>query len=160
MNNKNIAIILVVLVLVIGGVLYFMKSNDSGTIVMPTESDSTTGGATTKNSGQPSTTAVTTTTTTVTTPPAPAPTPVPVVRNINITGFKYDPASLTVKKGDTVVWTNLDSIEHTVTGTNGGPDSNTISFNQKYSYVFDKVGTFPYTCKIHPNMKGTITVTN
>ncbi len=29
----------------------------------------------------------------------------------------------------------------------------------KYSHMFAKPGTYPYHCKIHPSMKGTITVT-
>ncbi len=75
-----------------------------------------------------------------------------------ISNFQFQPASLTVNKGDTVIWTNEDSMGHTVTGDNGGPNSPTLQKGQIYNYTFNKAGTFNYHCSIHPNMKATIIV--
>jgi plastocyanin len=35
--------------------------------------------------------------------------------DVDISGFAFDPASLTITEGDTVTWTNLDQTPHTVT---------------------------------------------
>lgn len=90
--------------------------------------------------------------------PAPIPTPAPTTYNVTIQGFAFSPASLSVKKGDTVIWTNKDSAGHTVTGNNGGPSSPTIGTNETYSYTFNSAGTFSYHCAPHPNMTGTVVV--
>lgn len=87
----------------------------------------------------------------------------PAVSNVSvdIKDFKFTQASLMVKKGTTVIWTNQDSASHTVTSDNaGGPlASDLIAQGKTYSYTFNTVGTFAYHCKVHPNMKGTVTVT-
>lgn len=95
--------------------------------------------------------------------PAPMPTPAPspvsgATHKITIQNFAFSSYSITIKKGDTVVWTNQDSMAHTVTGNNGGPKSASISPGQSYSYTFTKTGTFAYHCTIHPTMVGIVTV--
>lgn len=83
----------------------------------------------------------------------------PVTRTLTIQNFAFDKfATVTVRKGDTIVWVNKDTMAHTVTGDKGGPASQTIPAGGKYSYTFDAVGTFPYHCTIHPNMKATVVV--
>lgn len=79
--------------------------------------------------------------------------------NLTIANNAFAPATLTVKKGSTVTWTNSDSVPHTVTGDNGGPSSERLSNGQSYSYVFDTAGTFAYHCAVHPSMHGTVVVT-
>ena len=72
--------------------------------------------------------------------------------------------NLTVTVGTTVTWTNQDGARHTTTsGQNGqfddaGWNSPTLSRGESFSHTFDQVGTFAYTCKIHPSMNGTVTV--
>ena len=68
--------------------------------------------------------------------------------------------NVTVKKGGTVSWGNLDTLEHTITGDKGGPDSNSLKKGEIYSYKFDTVGTFAYHCKLHPEMTAVVIVTN
>ena len=85
--------------------------------------------------------------------------PAPVTRSVNIQNFSFDQTPLTIKQGDTVVWTNKDSAPHTVTGDNGGPSSGTLNQNQTYSFTFINNGSFAYHCNFHPSMKGTVTVT-
>ena len=84
----------------------------------------------------------------------------PVAANtVDISNFAYDAETITVTKGTTVTWTNQDTVDHTVTGTDGGPDSALLSKGQSYSYTFDEVGTFEYFCKPHPYMTGKVVVT-
>lgn len=80
---------------------------------------------------------------------------------VTISNFSFSPATLTVKKGTTVTWTNQDSVAHTVTETDGktGPDSASLGKGQTYSFTYTTAGTFTYHCKIHPDMTGTVTVT-
>jgi len=74
-------------------------------------------------------------------------------------GGKYDPASITIKTGDSVTWDwQDDSASHTVTDDNGAFDSSSQSKGFTFSYKFDKAGTFGYSCTIHPAMKGSVTV--
>jgi plastocyanin len=80
--------------------------------------------------------------------------------DITIQGFAFSPADITVKAGTTVVWTNQDSASHTVVADDGGWKSGGMAKGESFSRVFDTPGTYPYHCGIHPNMKGTITVTS
>jgi plastocyanin len=76
---------------------------------------------------------------------------------IDITNFAFVPATVTISKGTTVVWTEQDSgISHTVTGT--GFDSGPLSQGQTFNQTFNDAGTFNYHCSIHSNMTGTIIV--
>jgi len=77
---------------------------------------------------------------------------------VSIANFAFDPASLTVKVGDTVTWTNKDSVAHTVTADDGSFKSEQIQPGAAYKFTFAKAGTFSYHCSIHPNMTGSITV--
>lgn len=81
--------------------------------------------------------------------------------SVSINNFKFSPADITVKKGTTVTWTNNDSVGHTVTETDGkdGPKSSDLNQGQTYSFTYNTVGTFKYICSIHPNMTGSVTVT-
>jgi plastocyanin len=84
------------------------------------------------------------------------------VNKVTIKNLKYEPAEISVKTGETVVWTNKDDNDHTVTGDNGGPDdafkSDNLGSGDKFNYTFAKKGKYKYHCKYHPRMKGTVTV--
>ncbi len=83
----------------------------------------------------------------------------PVTHSVDISGFSYTPSSLTVNAGDTVVWTNHDTVGHTVTSDQGTElHSGVMAAGQAYSHTFDTPGTYTYHCTIHPYMKGTVTV--
>lgn len=80
---------------------------------------------------------------------------------VAIQNFAFSPETITVKVGTKVTWTNKDSAGHTVTGdTSDGPASDTLAQGASYSFTFSKAGTFTYACSIHPDMKGTVIVTN
>ena len=80
---------------------------------------------------------------------------------VTITNFSFSPTDVIVKKGTTVTWTNNDSVQHTVTVDSGddGPKSQPLSSGQAYSFTFNDEGTFNYHCSFHPEMHGTVTVT-
>jgi LysM repeat protein/plastocyanin len=76
----------------------------------------------------------------------------------------FMPNTLTIQRGTTVVWTNLDPGPHTVTsGTPGNPDglfdSGQKQTGQTFSFKFDNAGQYHYYCQINGNqMTGLITV--
>lgn len=87
----------------------------------------------------------------------------PVAANsVTIQNFTFTPASITVKKGTKVTWTNNDSVAHTVTETDGQtvPDSGTVNQGSSYSFTFPAAGTYHYHCAFHPGMLGTVVVTD
>lgn len=88
--------------------------------------------------------------------------PPAATNSVTIQNFAFSPASITVKKGTKVTWTNKDTVAHTVTENDGqaGPSSGDLDLNASYSFTFTKTGTFQYHCAIHPGMTGTVTVTN
>lgn len=80
---------------------------------------------------------------------------------VTIRNFAFSPAAITVKKGTTVTWTNQDSTAHTVTESDSqdGPKSDNLAQGASYTFTFNTTGTFKYHCLIHPDMIGTVTVT-
>lgn len=99
-------------------------------------------------------TAVTSTTTS--TPAASAPKS-PTV-SVDISNFSFQPQTLTVASGTTVVWTNRDSAAHTATAEERSFSSDTLNTNGKYSHTFTTVGTFSYFCTFHPSMQAKVIV--
>lgn len=81
--------------------------------------------------------------------------------SVTIQNMSFSPASITVKKGDTITWTNQDAVGHNVTETDGktGPNSSTLNQGKTYSFTFNEIGTFSYNCSLHPYMTGSVTVT-
>jgi plastocyanin len=78
---------------------------------------------------------------------------------IPIQAFAYQPTTLTVPAGTTVVWTNHDPVAHTVTDVNQTWDSGLFEENGTYEMTFDTPGTYQYYCVPHPMMIGTVEVT-
>jgi len=70
----------------------------------------------------------------------------------------FKPDNLTVKVGATVTWINNDSYSHTVVDNGGAFESETLRNGDKFSFTFDKEGTYDYFCGLHTFMKGKITV--
>jgi plastocyanin len=76
----------------------------------------------------------------------------------------FDPANISVKIGTTVVWSNKDSVSHTVTsgnpsaGQSGVFDSGLIKSGNTFQYKFSSAGTTEYFCTLHPWMTGKVTV--
>jgi plastocyanin len=88
----------------------------------------------------------------------PATTPATSGNAVTLSNFLFSPATLTVKVGTTVTWTNKDGVTHTVTSDSDVFNSGNLAPNATYSFTFSNAGTFAYHCSIHTSMKGTIIV--
>jgi plastocyanin len=79
---------------------------------------------------------------------------------VSMKNIQFAPKSVTAKVGQTVKWTNDDSVDHNVTATSGETfKSSTFGQGATYSHKLTKAGTIKYVCTIHPGMEGTIVVT-
>ena len=78
---------------------------------------------------------------------------------VTIDNFAFAPATLTVKAGTTVVWTNHDEEPHTVAASDGSFHSPGMGTGATYSHTFGAAGKFDYVCSIHPMMHGSVVVT-
>lgn len=77
---------------------------------------------------------------------------------VTIENFAYTPATITVKKGTIVTWTNQDDVRHDVAADGGAFKSELLAKGESFSHTFDEIGTFKYHCTPHPNMIGTVIV--
>jgi plastocyanin len=86
--------------------------------------------------------------------------------------FNFSPATISIKAGTAVKWTNTGSVSHSVAADDGSFDSGAIGGSMpdpyypdqmtsggNYQRVFATQGSIAYHCTVHPTMKGTITVT-
>jgi plastocyanin len=84
--------------------------------------------------------------------------PGPVTYEVRIDGVRFDPQELTVKVGDTIVWTNHDPFPHTSTAVGKQFNSREIAAGRSWKFTARKKGVFPYACLLHPTMLGTLRV--
>lgn len=138
--NRNIGLVIAALVvLILVGVGLSYNSRNTTTSATPTPSSTASSSATSTASASATTSSTN--------------------QSVTIKDLSFSPATLTVKKGTTVTWTNSDAMSHTVTGSNGGPSSSTLQQGDSYHFTFNTVGTFTYACSFHPSMHGTVIVT-
>jgi plastocyanin len=72
--------------------------------------------------------------------------------------YRFAPAAITVPVGATVTWTNDDNFTHNVAFEGSEPMK--MSPGDSTTRTFDRAGTFPYVCTLHPqDMQGTVEVT-
>ncbi len=84
-------------------------------------------------------------------------TPAPV--EIRIDNFSFGPASVTVPAGTEITWVNRDDIPHTVTSDDKTTfKSHPLDTDEKFTFKFDKPGTYTYFCSIHPKMTAKVVV--
>jgi amicyanin len=78
---------------------------------------------------------------------------------VTIDNFSFAPATVMVKAGTTVTWTNRDDIPHGIVSANNafkrGPALDT---DDSFSFTFTTPGTYQYFCYLHPKMVGSIVV--
>ena len=67
-------------------------------------------------------------------------------------------SELTIRAGQTVKWTNKDSVNHTATADDNSWGTGTIKPDGAFVRRFDEPGTYTYFCSYHPEMTGTIVV--
>jgi plastocyanin len=81
------------------------------------------------------------------------------VHHVSITSSGFSPRNININVGDTIVWTNDDTTDHTVTESIGGSfDSGNIAPSGTFSMTFATAGTLGYDCTIHSTMTGSINV--
>lgn len=81
---------------------------------------------------------------------------------VTVTDFKFEPKTLTVNEGDTVVWDNKEGL-HTIKSDTEAFVSKNLKAGESFSYQFTKAGKYPYHCGFHggkggADMAGTIIV--
>jgi plastocyanin len=77
---------------------------------------------------------------------------------VDIRDMRFAPGTLTIAVGDTVTWTNSDSMPHTATSEDDAFDSGNMDEGQSFSFTFTEPGTYEYRCDYHSDMTGTIVV--
>lgn len=63
-----------------------------------------------------------------------------------------------ITAGQTVKWTNNDSVNHTATADDNSWGTGTLKPNQSFVHRFAEAGTYTYHCSYHSEMTGTIVV--
>lgn len=77
---------------------------------------------------------------------------------VRIVDYAYEPATISVRAGDTLVWTNVGRAPHTVTADDRSFDSGRMASGGTYSRTFTSPGTFAYFCTLHPEMRAVVAV--
>jgi plastocyanin len=80
--------------------------------------------------------------------------------SVDIANSGFTPTTIHVKVGQAVVWTNTDSSSHSIASDNPKPlfDSQSLSQNDTFSYVFNKAGTYPYHDNANTRLAGIVIV--
>jgi plastocyanin len=80
---------------------------------------------------------------------------------VTMQNITFEPSSNQVKVGETVTWTNEESVGHDVTADDGsfksGPPGG-MKQGDTFEHKFNQAGSFAYKCTVHPNMTGTVEV--
>jgi plastocyanin len=84
---------------------------------------------------------------------------------VSLKNIQFDPKDITVKPGETITFTNDESVPHDVHKQSGpggdfasGPDGG-MQQGDTFDLKLDKPGKYEYVCHVHaPGMAGTITV--
>jgi plastocyanin len=75
-----------------------------------------------------------------------------------VRGMAMDPAVLTVKAGDAVVFKNVDIVPHTATSADRF-DSGVLQPQKDYRVTLSRPGEVAVQCTLHPTMRARIVVT-
>jgi plastocyanin len=92
-------------------------------------------------------------------PAAPVAGALPSSSQVMILDNSFDAQTIRVAVGAEVSWMNHGALKHTVTFTDGSGSSPLLSTGQAWSRTFAKPGTYRYVCALHPEMTGTVVVT-
>ena len=83
--------------------------------------------------------------------------PINYTARISIEASGYNPATVTVMQGGSILWVNNDAEQaHTVTADDGSFDSGDIQPGGTFSYTFNNIGPHYYHCKYHKEMSGVV----
>jgi plastocyanin len=82
----------------------------------------------------------------------------PKTHTVAMEAMRFQPETITVAPGDTIIWINKDLVPHTATSEAGRFDSKDIQTEQSWKYTTRNKGDFAYVCTFHPTMKGMLRV--
>jgi plastocyanin len=80
---------------------------------------------------------------------------------IALTGsLTFDPADVSIERGQTVVWRNAAAMLHTIAphGHSEWSEGSVSNLNDTFAHTFHNEGTFPYVCTLHAGMTGVVRV--
>ena|SRR5579871_2066176 len=154
--NKNIIIVVIVVIVILAGGFILLKGN-----------------STTQNSvnatNQPTKEVTQAMQPTTQTTEAMQPTGMEKtsVNAVSYTENGFQPQTITIKKGESVTWTNKDSDElwvasnphPTHTDYPGFDELASITTGKTYTFTFTKIGQWGYHNHLNPSQKGTVVVT-
>lgn len=78
--------------------------------------------------------------------------------DVCLQGYDYVPGELTVAVGDTVTWTSISNLTHTVDADDHSFESDLMNYGDSFEHTFAAAGVYAYHCDLHPLQLGTITV--
>lgn len=74
---------------------------------------------------------------------------------VELRNSTYQPPTVTVEPGTTVLWTNYDTLSHSVTSMTGIFDSGELETGDSFNYTFTEPGTYTYGCRINQSLEST-----
>jgi plastocyanin len=77
---------------------------------------------------------------------------------VTISNFTFNPSDAVVHVGDTVIFKNADDIPHQVVADDKSFHTAALDTGDEMAVTFNKAGSFPYFCGLHPHMQGKVTV--
>jgi plastocyanin len=77
---------------------------------------------------------------------------------VSMKDFMFSPVAITVARGTTVHWKNLDGVPYSIVGFEEPFHSGVLDQNDLFTFKFSSPGTYRYVCSLHPQMIGTIVV--
>lgn len=81
---------------------------------------------------------------------------------VRVAGMRFTPDAVTVRVGESVTWSFEDNdLPHNVTADKSAPVTfrSPIRTTGTFTETFTEPGTYAYTCTLHPDMTGTVFVT-
>jgi plastocyanin len=88
-----------------------------------------------------------------------APAPGAQTVEVQIRDYRFEPATVTIRAGDTVRWINAEKrVSHSVYFTSPALESERLFPGEAWSRTFPEAGRQPYRCGPHPEMEGMVVV--
>jgi plastocyanin len=77
---------------------------------------------------------------------------------VQIRSTAFSPSSFTINHDDTVIWRNVDKVDHQVVADDGSFASPILHAGQSWSRNLTTAGTFRFHDALHPRLTGKVTV--